>query len=464
MRWETDTPTVDKNNRLNFFDTTAINPVSGTPGVVRFAEMNGLPNTVYDPDWNNFGPRIGFAWKPLGSEKTVVRGGFGVFFSHPGGGTVNSASLGVEQSLTLNSPDNGITAPFYLRDGVPGLSLSAPVLDDSFGAVRIGQNPTTAVTFYERDRRTGYAMQFNFGIQRELPGQIMFEAAYVGALGRKQPNSNLTLNQIPPALLRTGASQRDRPFQQFSNVTVLSPSMGVSSYNSGLFRIEKRFSHGLSFQSSYTWAKLLNNFSDPAVGDESANYSNFYDRRADWGPDGNDIRHRFTWSSVYELPFGKGRRYLSSHPIRWVVGGWSAGLLFFVQSAAPFTVTAQVNSTNAFSAGPLRADVIRNPILSNPTLERWFDTDAFVQPQAYAFGNQGLNTLRGDGKVSTDISLIRSFYLTESIRLQFRGEFLNAFNHPNFGLPARSFGAANFGIVSSSDSPRSIQLGLRLTF
>lgn len=464
VRWETDTPTVDKNGLLNFFDTTAINPVSGTPGVVRFAGQDGLPNRTFHGDWNNFGPRLGFAWKPRGSEKTVIRTGVGVFYSHPGVSTVNTASLGFEQSIALNSPDNGVTAPFFLRDGVPGFSLSEPVRNASFGAVRLGQNPNTAVTFFEQDRRSGYSIQYNFGLQRELPGRMVAEAAYVGSVSRKQANGNLTLNQIPPALLRTGASQRDRPFPQFSNVTILNPGLASGSYNSMLLRLERRLAGGLLLQASYTWAKLLNDYSDSAVGDESATYSDFYNRRADWGPDGNDIRHRLTWSSVWELPFGKGKRFLADHPARWIAGGWSLGALFFAQTGAPFTVTAQVNSTNAFSAGPLRADVLRNPAVSSRTLDRWFDTEAFRQPAPFAFGNQGVNILRGDGKISTDLSLIRSFYFTETIRLQFRAEFLNATNHPDFGLPGRSLGGPGFGVVSSSDSPRSIQLGLRMTF
>lgn len=464
VRWETDTGTVDKNGRLNFFDTTAINPVSGTPGVVRFAGANGFPNRTFNTDWNNFGPRFGLAWKPFGSSKTVVRTGIGVFYSHPDAGTVNSASLGFEQSANLSSPDNGITAPFLLRNGITGFSLTAPERNDSFGAVRVGQNPTTAVTFYEMDRRTGYTFQYNFGLQRELPGQMMVEVSYVGSVSRKQSAPNLPMNQIAPDRLRPGAAQRDRPFPQFNHVNILRPSLANGSYNSGLVRVEKRLSQGLTFQTSYTWAKLLNNYSDSSVGDDSSTYSDFYNRRADWGPDGNDIRHRMTWSSVYEIPVGQQRRYLAQNPLRWLVGGWSVGALFFAQSGAPFTVTTQVNSTNAFSAGALRANVSGNPNITNRTLDRWFDTSAFSQPAPYTFGNQGMNILRADGKIGADLSLIRAFHFTERVRLQFRGEFLNAFNHPDFGLPGRSFGGPGFGVVSGADDPRSIQLGLRLTF
>jgi hypothetical protein len=464
VRWEIDTPAVDVNNRLNFFDPFAINPVSGTPGVVRFAGINGQPNRVHNGDWNNFGPRFGFAWKPLGSEKTVARGGVGVFYSHPGGGTNSNATLGFDRSLNLSSPDNGVTAAFVLRDGVPGLPLTSPTLDDSFGAVRVGQNPTTAVTFYDPNRRTGYAFQYNFGIQRELAGRTMLEVAYIGSVLRKQPNATLNLNQIAPHRLVPGAAQRDWPFPQFNNVSMLIPSIGNGSYNSAVVRIEKRLAQGLNFQASYTWSKLLNNYSDPAVGDESATYSNLYNRRADWGPDGNDIRHRFTWSSVYELPVGKGKRFLGRSALGWVLGNWALGGVVVAQSAAPFTVTTQVNTTNAFSAGPLRADVLGNPNLSDHLLSRWFDIDAFRQPAPLTFGNQGVNILRADRKFSTDLSVIRSFPIRERMRLQFRAEFLNAPNHPDFGQPGKSLGGAGFGVVSSADDARTIQLGLRLAF
>ncbi|HYO81110.1 MAG TPA: hypothetical protein VES20_06895, partial [Bryobacteraceae bacterium] len=246
VRWEVDTPIKDKNLRMNSFDPVAINPVSGTPGVVRFMGENGLGDTPYKTDWNNFGPRFGFAWKPFGSEKTVVRGGSGISFAHPfDGGAPGSAALGYEISANLNSPDNGITFPFVLGNGVPQVQLRAPERNESFGAVRLGQNPNTAVTFYEQDRATGYSMQGNLGIQREFAGNILVEVGYLYNESRKLPSSSLSLNQISPERLGPGATQRDRPFPQFSNVSLLFPTLGVSSYHAGLVRLQKRFSGGL---------------------------------------------------------------------------------------------------------------------------------------------------------------------------------------------------------------------------
>ncbi|MDQ2950179.1 MAG: hypothetical protein M3Y27_30285, partial [Acidobacteriota bacterium] len=458
VRWETDTPIVDKNNRMNSFDLHAINPVSGTPGVVKFAGMNGFPSKPYHTDWNNFGPRVGFAWKPLGSKTTVVRGGFGIFFAHPfDAGQPSSASLGFELSSTLNSPDNGITAPFLLRNGVPA-NLTAPQLSDAYGAVRVGQQPNTAVTYFDPDRATGYSQQFNLGVQRELPGSIVIEVTYLANLSRKLPSASLTLNQISPAILGPAhQSQIDRPFPQFSNVQILSPTLGVSNYHAGLVKFEKRFSHGLNVVSTYTYSKFLDNTIDggSAVGASGGPYSNYYNRRADYGPSDNDVPHRFTFSSVYELPF------------RGVLGGWVLGNVTTLQSGPAFTVTTQTNSTNSFSAGALRADVMRNPNLPSDqrSVSRYFDTDAFTQPAPFRFGNQGENSLRSSGLVNFDFSVLRNFPIRERVRFQLRGDFFNAFNRTDFGIPGRTFGGAGFGIVSgASKAARQIQLGLRLTF
>jgi hypothetical protein len=468
LRWETDTPITDKNNRMNFFDTTQINPVSGTPGVVKFADVNGYRTTPYDTDWNNFGPRIGFAWKPFGSTKTVLRGGFGVFFAHPfDAGAPNSASLGYEVSAARTSPDNGITPAFYLRNGVTGLSLDKPALDDTFGAVRVGQAATTNVTFYETDRATGYSMQFNLGVQREI-GAYVVETQYIGNLSRKLPSPNLPLNQIAPERMGPTATQRDRPFPQFNNVAIQLPTLGVASYNAGLLRVQRRYANGFSLLGTYTWSKNLNNTSEGPGGQlgEDGGYSNLYNRRADWGPSGNDIRHRMTVTSVWEVPFGKGRRWVTTNPLRHLVGGWTLGGLFTAQTGDPFTVETQVNTTNAFSAGGLRADVLRDPNLPSDqrTLDRWFDTSAFVAPAPYTFGNSGINIGRSPGMMSLDLSVLRNFAVTETMRFQLRGEAFNVTNHTNFGSPGSTLGGPGYGLISGSGPARQMQIGLRFVF
>jgi hypothetical protein len=469
VRWETDTPIKDYSDRMNGFDTQQINPVSGTPGVIKFMGLNGWPTTPYETDYNNFGPRIGFAYKPGADGKTVIRGGFGVFFAHPfDAGVPTSASLGFELSSTIASPDNGVTVPFYLKDGVPGLSLTKPPLNDSFGAVRVGQNPNTAPTFYEFDRRTGYSLQQNFAIQRQLPANILVEVSYIGNLSRKLASANLSMNQVRPELLTATSTQRDRPFPQFTNVTIVLPSLGVSGYHAMMLRTEKRFESGWNFLGTYTFSKFQNNTSEggSTLGAEGGVYSNYYNRRADWGPSENDIRQRLTWSGVYELPFGKGKKYFSDSAMGAVLGGWGVGGILTLQSGAPFTVNTQVNSVYS-AAGALRADVSRDPNLPSGqrTLARWFDTAAFTQPAPAQFGNQGVNILRADGVINLNASVQRNFRMwSEGSKLQFRAEFFNFANHPNFGIPGRSLSGPGFGIVGSAGPARSIQLGLRLGF
>jgi Carboxypeptidase regulatory-like domain len=467
LRWETDTPMVDRNQRMNGFDAVPINPVSGTPGVVRFAGQDGWPNRLADPDWNNFGPRFGLAWRPFGRQQTVIRAGFGVFFAHPyDAGVPNQASLGFEQSASLQTPDNGITAPFLLVNGVPPVQIAGAERNAGFGAVEVGRPTTTNVTFFEPGRRTGYSQQFNLGVQHELFG-ILFEAGYLGNLSRKLANDNVTLNQIPSEKMGPAATQRDRPFPQFSNVTLQRPSFAVTDYHAGFAKVERRFSGGASFLASYTWAKNIGNAGPGSDGlGDTQPYQDYYDRRLDKGPSELDINHRFTWSSVYELPFGAGRRWMTTNPLRHLVGGWSLGAIAVLQSAPPMSLWTQTNTTSAFSAGAQRVNLLRDPNLpaSERTVDRWFDTDAVVAPPAFTFGSAGNGIVRADGKVNFDFSLIKNFSFSEQRVVQVRVETFNSFNHPNFDLPGRALGGPGFGVISSADPGRIIQFGVRVAF
>ena len=467
VRWEADTAMSDANGRMNGFGATEVNPVSGTPGVVEFAGREGLPARFYDTDWNNVGPRAGFALRVPGTDTAVLRGGYGVFVGHPfDRGVTTAASLGFELSARLVSPDGGVTPPFLLAQGVP-VTPARPELTPAFGAAAPGQIPNTAVTFFERARSTSYAHQYHLGLGRSLAGRATVELSILGNLGRKLAGGNLSINQIRPELMGPGASQALRPFPQYADVQIVAPSLGVSSYHAAMIRVERRFSGGLQFAGSYTWSKLLSNVDGGEQnGGGEATYSDFYNRRADWGASENDIRRRFTWSSTWQLPFGRGGRLLRGGLPALIAGGWGLGSIVTIQSAPPFTVTAQTNTTYAFPAGPLRADVLGDPNLPADvrTLHEWFDTSKFAQPAPYTFGNQGVNILRGDGLVNFDFSILRSFRLRERWNLEFRGEVFNAINHPDFGLPGHSFGSADFGVVDTARPPRRVQLGMRLTF
>jgi hypothetical protein len=233
-----------------------------------------------------------------------------------------------------------------------------------------------------------------------------------------------------------------------------------------LVRFEKRFSHGLNIVTSYTRSKFLDNSFEAGagVGANNGPYSNYYNRRADYGHSANDIPNRFVFSTVYELPFGSGKRWLSQGPVGRMVGGWSLSNVTTWQSGPPLTVVTQTNSTNAFSTGALRPNVLRDPALITPTVHEWFDITAFTQPLIYQFGNEGVGILRAAGLVNSDLSIQRRFKIRERMNFQFRGEFFNAFNHTNFLLPNTTFGAPTFGQVNSAGIARQIELGMRLEF
>ena len=465
VRWETDTAFRDNNNMMNGFDPAAINPVSGTPGVVRFAGVNGWPRLPYETNMKNLGPRFGFAWTPFGSKKWVLRAGYGIYFEHPFDGDVtNTATLGFVSSSSLSSPDSGITPAFTLRNGI-NIPATSTALDDAFGAVRVGSAATTAVAFFEPNRHTGYAQHVNFGVQRQLGGNTLVEVTYMGTLSRHMPIANITMNQVPPDRMGPGNAQSRRPFPQFSAVNILFPTMGVSNYHAGMIRVEKRMSSGLTVLTSYTWSRNIGNLSENSGAGDNQNYQDYYNRRLDKGPSTVDVPHRFTWSSVYDLPFGKSRRWLTKGFLGPVLGGWTVGVVGSAQSGGPFTVTMQTDTTNAFPAGALRANIAGKPALASEarTLTRWFDTGAFQAPAAYTFGNAGRGILRGPGSLLLDSSIHKNFGWREKWNLQVRGDFLNFFNHSNLGVPGHAMGGAGFGVTTPAGS-RVVQLGLRLTF
>lgn len=466
LRWETHTPRVDAADRQNGFDLTAINPVSGTPGVVTFAGRDGRGSKLYEGDWNNFMPRFGLAWKPLGRAGTVIRSGFGVFFGPPLPGS-NNTSGGFEVSGDFSTPDNGITAPFLLKEGAPDVR-TRPALTPAFGAVAVGQAVRFAPEFIEVHRQLGYTMQWNFSVQQNAGRNSVVEVSYVGNAGRKLNGPSTSINQVRPESMGPGNAQVRRPFPQFNNVTLLAPFWGNSNYHGVNLKYERRFSGGLNLLANYTFAKFID---DVAAGFElgtvGGGVQNFYDRRAEKALSGNDVRNRVAVSSVYELPWGKGRKFLAAGgPAAIVLGGWNLGAIVTLQDGSPVGLVTQASNTNAFSSGSQRVNVLRNPALAKNerTLARWFDTGAVAAPAQFTFGNASRALFTGPGLANTNFSLLKNFPFREHWNMQIRLEAFNAFNRVNFEEPGRALGAATFGVITVAQASRSVQLGLKLTF
>ncbi len=294
-----------------------------------------------------------------------------------------------------------------------------------------------------------------------MAADTLVEAGYMANVSHHLTANDLTLNQVRPELMGAGDAQARRPFPQFSNVYWINPSIGDSSYHSGYIRLERRFHRGISLLAHYTFSKFIDDVSGADEYGDPGSYMDAYNRRLDKSLSGSDVPHRTVITGLYQTPSLKNHR-----AIRWLAGSWQAGLLATFQSGAPFTVVTAANTTNAFSAGSLRPNLLRNPNLSSGerTLARWFDTSAFAAPLPFTFGNSPRAGLRAGGLQTVDATLSKEFRLAERYQLDLRGEFYNLLNHANFELPGHVLGAANFGTVLSARASRAIQLGLRVSF
>jgi hypothetical protein len=460
LRWEAELPREVVGNKMNSFDPTAINPVSGTPGVVTFAGVNGVPVRAFATDTNNFGPRVGFAYRMPGRHETVIRGGGGIFYGPTVSNTIGDvASLGFSTSASYVASQAELVSVLQLRDGFP--AVSRPPLNAAFGAVAPGQTPNTAVAFFNPKQVAPISYQYNLNVQREVANGLLVEAGYLANISHHLTANDFSLDQVAPQLMGPGNAQARRPFPQFSNVTWINPSIGNSTYHGGFVRAEKRFGNNFSFLAHYTFSKFIDDVESANEYGVTGSYMDAYNRRLDKGLSGSDVPHHLVVTVLYELPQLRGNRLLKT-----TLGGWKLGLLETAESGAPFTVITAANTTNAFPAGSLRPNLLHDPTLASDqqSINRWFDTSAFAAPAPYTFGNSPRSGLRGPRLVTTDVTLEKSVRLREKLRFDLRGEFYNILNHANFNVPGATFGAADFGLVTSARPGRTVQLAARLSF
>jgi Carboxypeptidase regulatory-like domain len=460
LRWEADLPRYVIGNKMNSFDPNAINPVSGTPGVVTFAGVNGTPVRAFATDWNNFGPRLGFAYRLPGKTQTVIRGGGGILYGPTVSNTIGDvASLGFSTSASYAVSQAETQSSLQLRNGFPAVTRQP--LTAGFGAVPVGQKVNTSVAFFNPKQVAPISYQYNLDIQRELANNLLLEVGYIGNVSHNLTANDFSLNQVAPQLMTSGNAQIVRPFPQFNNVTWINPSIGNSTYHGGFIRMEKRMGSGLSFLTHYTFSKFLDDVEAANEYGSTGSYMDAYHRNLDKGPSGSDVPHRFLGEVLYELPAFKNNSALHR-----ALGGWKIGLVQNIESGPAFTVITTTNTTNAFPAGSQRPNLLRNPNISSDqrNVNRWFDTTAFVNPAPLTFGNSPRSGLRGAPVVTTDGTLEKSFRIKEDVKLDVRGEFYNLLNHSIFNVPGFTLGAGDFGVVSSARPPRTAQLAVRLAF
>jgi hypothetical protein len=453
-------------------------PALHAAGIVTQSDVGG----IYDPDHNNVAPRIGLAWDVFEDGKTVFRSGYGVFY----------------ETIIGNIPGN--------------VMLNPPFLPDFFNAFPVWPAKTFApsgfpvLTVTQQKLRTPYAQHYNLLMQHELPGKALMEIGYVGTSGTKLPRfrqidqafitpeqlQNLTpdledrllILGLPPAaahFLASNIASNPSTIAAIPNIA-RTPFFGYaqlfqaedtisSNYNSLQAKLDKRFSHGLSFLMAYTWSKSIDGasvfFGSGANGTTIFPQDN-YNLKAERGLSDFDIRQRLSWSFLYELP--------NLRALPKVLGdGWQLGGILSLQTGQPFSVlTGSDNSGTGL--GNDRPDLIGDPNAGPHTVSRWFNTAAFTPNAALTFGNAGRNIVTGPGFHNFDFSVVKNTHFRERVNAQFRAEFFNITNHPNFALPANILAAPNFGTLFQtpdaaqnnvglgSGGPRLIQFALKLSF
>jgi hypothetical protein len=510
LRYELDVPRTERYDRLSVFDFDAPSPIANQVPANPFFNPSDLKGAISfvtsddrrqaPTDKNNFGPRIGFAYNV--AEKTVVRAAYGIYYSpsalQAAGHTGTAGMIGFRTASSMVVSLDGRTPIAFLDNPFPN-GFNLPPGKSLGAATNLGLGIGESVII---ESASPYIQQWNLNLQRELPGNIVFEVAYIGSKGTRllAGESGVTQSQLPEQFLSLGTRLQDqvpnpffgiitnpssplrsqtvalgqllRPFPQYNGVNAFRVPYGFSIYHGGTMKVDKRFSNGMSFLAAYTWNKLIDDVSTTVgfLGQASAR-QNVYDRAAERAIGSQDITHRFVSSFVYDLPFGKGKRFGPDWrgAANWLAGGWQFNGIATFQSGLPIIITQGANTAGLFNPTTRPNWNGNNPNIEGGGVDRlaqWFDTSAFSITPAFAFGNapRVMPNLRQDGEKNFDLSLFKNNYFSEGKRnLQFRFEFFNAFNRVRFAGPNGQVDNSAFGTVGSQgNSPRQIQFAIKL--
>jgi hypothetical protein len=433
LRYDYASPPVDRDNRANLYDIAT--------GQLLQVGTNGMPRGGFEPDRNNLAPRAGFAWTVDSAARTVVRGGYGIYY--------NQGALATSEGLYFNPPY------FNLSVFIPGPGLPLLTIADPFPADFPLFIPQSA-TAYQRDLQTPWMEQWNVNAQRQLGASRMIEVAYAGSRGHDLISAR-DANQ--PAASPVVPNLRPNPF--FADVTLIE-SRASSKYNALQLKFQQRTTRGLSLLASYTLSRSTDDASGFFTSAGDPNFpQNSLDPGAEEGRSSFDVRHRFSMSFAYSLPFTGNA----------LVEGWELQGVVTLQSGRPFTVAVHpdidISNTGRSNLGfgnNDRPNVAADPALDNPTADRWFNAAAFSMPAFGTFGNAGRNILDGPGYQNVNLAVLKHVPIGTGVRLQLRAEAFNLFNHANFDLPDAFLGSPTFGRILSAQSPRRVQFGVKTIF
>ncbi|MFN7920080.1 MAG: carboxypeptidase-like regulatory domain-containing protein [Bryobacteraceae bacterium] len=506
FRLEQETGTKERYDRMAAIDPYVLNPVSSkvknpftgqTPwnlygGYVFAGTGDGSlgRHTIRPVEWKP-SPRIGLAYSL--DDKTVIRASYGMLFGVPYAGATRAFTSGLFQTATpWVATIDGITPNALLKNPFPTGYFYPP--GSSQGLLSgLGQGLSSALP---SELHTLYNQQWNFSIQRSVATNAMLQVAYVGnkgthlfwGAGSQQMNQlapqysalgNQLLNPVANpffGIVTTGAlaqstvqyGQLLRPFPAWQGVGADGRAVGNSEYEALQVSFTKRFTGGVSLISGYTWAKLMTDVADGTWAG-TPSIRSFYCARCEHSPSGYDVPHRFTFSGVAELPFGRGKKFGNhwNRAVDSVLGGWQTNAIFTLASGIPLVFSTALNTSFTFGGGQ-HPNTVASPVLSSgKSIYQWFNTAAFAQPANFTSGtlSRTYTGVRTDKLKNIDFSLFKNFLLTERFKLQLRAESFNLTNTPVFGAPGVALNGVNFGVIAGqSNPPRNIQLALKLLF
>lgn len=440
-----------------------LNDVPHGDRVVLTGSSNFIPREI----WDNWGPRLGLAWRALNS--TVVRAGYGMYWD---------TLIGNTQYIQHNIENRWPASPGYLgaANGLGSTPRRIEEIQGAFPAVLPEATPWD-VTGWTNDpgRRNAYSHQWNIEIQQQFGRDLMASLAYVGSMNGRLDYTGLANTSLEPGPGAPELVDQRRPVPFMGGAFFYSRSIGRSNYNALQFKLRRRFSGGLQTQLAYTWSKSIDTSSGWFGAENgpggSAAIQNYHDPDSNRSVSSYNIPHCLSWYSVWDLPVGRGRRWLDSGIAGGILGSWRLNSIVQWRSGQPFNlaVNGDVANIGAERRGwrYARPDLVGDPRVENPTAESYFKTDAFRIPR-FAYGNFGRNVLSSDPVANVDLSILRNISLSAGDpkrQLQIRIEAFNLLNHIDWAPPGTTIGEAGAGRVSAvAHAPRIVQLGLKLLF